>query len=256
VVPMSGDVITVVVIESVALLRQALGMLLRQTPGFHVLAEVGAAADVLPALHLHRPNVALFRCDEGSESSLPLLQQIGAASERARTILVTSSSDPGVTARSIELGALGVVSWDESADLLFKAIRKVHNGEMWLGRSGTAAIITRLSSRTRKDPDTMNVESLTRREWDIVTLVAEGLKNQQIAERLCISQATVRNHLTSILDKLGVANRFELAVYAFRRGLVACPQTPAMLRRWSRGAHRDSPEPASNGFPARASPRE
>jgi len=126
-----------------------------------------------------------------------------------------------------------VISWEEPADVLVKAIRKVHAGEMWLGRTGTAAVITRLANRGPKDADTLRVESLTRREWDIVMLVAEGLKNKQIAERLCISEATARNHLTSILDKLGLQDRFELAVYTFRRGLVACPQTPAILRRWS-----------------------
>jgi DNA-binding NarL/FixJ family response regulator len=232
-VPVSGDVITVVVIEPVALLRQAVASLLRHTPGFEVVGEVGAAADVLPVLQLHRPHIALFRFDAGSDTSLALLQQISVASERARTIVLTTSMSPEITARAIELGALGVVSWDEPADVLFKAIRKVHGGEMWLDRSGTAAVINRLSSRHPKDADTMRIESLTPREWDIVMLVAEGLKNKEIAQRLCISEATARNHLTSILDKLGLTDRFQLAVYTFRRGLVACPQMPAMLRRWS-----------------------
>jgi DNA-binding NarL/FixJ family response regulator len=226
-------VITVVVIEPAALLRQALGSLLRQTPGIHVVGEVGAAEDVMPVLQLQRPHVAVFRFDGGSDASVALLQQLSAASACARTIVLTSCVDADVTARSIEMGALGVISWEEPADVLVKAIRKVHAGEMWLGRTGTAAVITRLANRGPKDADTLRVESLTRREWDIVMLVAEGLKNKQIAERLCISEATARNHLTSILDKLGLQDRFELAVYTFRRGLVACPQTPAILRRWS-----------------------
>lgn len=230
--PLIGDVVTVVVIEPVPLLRQAVASLLRHTPGFQVIAEIGTADDVLPVLEVQRPDVALFRFDAASDSSLALSQQIAPASERARTIVLTTSVDPAVTARSIELGALGVVCWDEPADVLFKAIRKVHQGEMWLGRSGTAEVISRLARRGPKDADTIKLESLTRREWDIVMLVAEGLKNKQIAERLFISGATVRNHVTSILDKLELCDRFELAVYAFRRGLVSCPQTPAMLRRW------------------------
>ena len=231
--PPAGDVITVVVIEPVALLRQALASLLREASGFHVVGEVGAAEDVMPMLQAQRPHIALFRFDGGSDASVAPLQQISGASERARTIVLTSCVDPDVTARSIEMGALGVVCWEEPAEVLFKAIRKVHLGEMWLGRAGTAAVISRLASRRPKDADTMRVESLTRREWDIVMLVAEGLKNRHIAERLSISEATARNHLTSILDKLGLEDRFELAVYTFRRGLVACPQTPAILRRWS-----------------------
>ena len=72
--------------------------------------------------------------------------------------------------------------------------------------------------------------SLTPRERQIVALVTEGLTNKDIAERLFISEATARNHLTSILDKLDLTDRFQLTVYAFRRGLVLCPQTPAMVR--------------------------
>lgn len=76
----------------------------------------------------------------------------------------------------------------------------------------------------------MKVESLTPRERQILMLVTEGLTNREIAERLFISEATARNHLTSILDKLDVTDRFQLTVYALRHGLVLCPQTPAMLR--------------------------
>lgn len=229
----AGDVITVVVIEPAVLLRQALGSLLRQAPGLNVVGEAGAAEDVLPMLQVQRPHIVVFRFDNASAASVALLQQISAASDCARTIVLTSSVNADVAARCIEMGALGVVSCEEPADVLFKAIRKVHAGEMWLGRAGTATVITRLASRRPKDADTLRLESLTRREWDVVMLVTEGLKNKQIAQRLHISEATARNHLTSILDKLGLEDRFELAVYTFRQGLVACPQTPAILRRRS-----------------------
>src|SRR5206468_9289203 len=89
----------------------------------------------------------------------------------------------------------------------------------------TASLVNRLTrNRTEEDPDAAKIGSLTAREREIVTLVTEGLKNKDVAVRLSISEATARNHLTSILDKLALSNRFQLAVYAFRKGLVSYPQ--------------------------------
>jgi len=119
---------------------------------------------------------------------------------------------------------MGVLSCDETGAVLLKAIQKVHAGELWLDRARTAGIVTQLARGAHKDPDTVKIESLTTRQREIVTLVAEGLTNRQLAERLFISEATVRNHITAILDKLELRDRFQLAVYAFRQGLVTYPQ--------------------------------
>jgi len=184
----------------------------------------------LPAVKAHRPDVVLLRFDAG-DCSLSLMPELPRVTEVSRTLVLTSVNDAALHARAIELGAAGVLSSDQPGDVLVKAIKKVHAGELWLDRAGTAGVVKRLAHRHGDiDPDTMKIASLTRREREIVSLVAEGLNNKDIAGRLCISEATARNHLTSILDKLELANRFELAVYAFRRGLVSCPQTPVVLR--------------------------
>jgi DNA-binding NarL/FixJ family response regulator len=152
--------------------------------------------------------------------------------------VVTSDVDPNLHARAIQLGAMGIVLKTQAAQSLVKAVQKVHAGELWLDRGQTADLVNRLTrKRTDEDPQAARIGSLTAREREIVTLVTEGLKNKDIADRLSISEATARNHLTSILDKLALSNRFELAVYAFRKGLVPCPQTPAILR--STGASRE-----------------
>jgi DNA-binding NarL/FixJ family response regulator len=131
----------------------------------------------------------------------------------------------------IESGAMGVFMKDQTGDVLGRAIRKVHAGELWLDRTRTANVVSRLTGGRRDEEfESAKVQSLTGREREIVALVADGLTNKRIAERLFISEATARNHLTSILGKLELTDRFQLAVYAYRRGLVLCPQTGAMLR--------------------------
>ena len=119
----------------------------------------------------------------------------------------------------IELGATGLVLKNERPEVLMKAIRKVHGGEVWLDRTITARVLARIARRRHtQDAEAEKIASLTRREHEIIALVGEGLKNGAIADRLFVSEATVRNHLTSILSKLGLSDRFELAVYAFRHG--------------------------------------
>jgi DNA-binding NarL/FixJ family response regulator len=166
----------------------------------------------------------LFRFDPASSESAALLQELPRVVEHCRVIVLTAATDLAVHTRAVELGAMGVLSCDETGAVLLKAIQKVHAGELWLDRARTAGIVTQLARGAHKDPDTVKIESLTTRQREIVTLVAEGLTNRQLAERLFISEATVRNHITAILDKLELRDRFQLAVYAFRQGLVTYPQ--------------------------------
>jgi DNA-binding NarL/FixJ family response regulator len=175
--------------------------------------------------------VVLMTLDGWGERELGLLEALPAITERARALILTAEVDVTLHARAIELGAVGVVLKTESAQVLAKAVRKVHAGELWLDRARAATIISRLArKRAENDPETLRIASLTARERQIVELITEGLANRDIAGRLSISEATARNHVTSILDKLQLKDRFQLAVYAFRRGLVQAPHAREMLQ--------------------------
>ena len=96
---------------------------------------------------------------------------------------------------------------------------------MWLDRSTIVHILGN-SSHASADPERVKISMLTEREREIIALLAEGLRNKQIAERLFISEITVRHHLTSIFNKLAVSDRVELLIYAYRNGIVAAPSRP------------------------------
>jgi DNA-binding NarL/FixJ family response regulator len=224
-----SQVIRVVVAEPRQLIHEALRALLQ----FHAIAVAGEwddRPDLLRLIDQQQPDVAVVSLDGWGEHDSELLRDLPKIAGRVPTLALAAEFDSDVQAHMIERGVMGCVMKTQPAELLVKAIRKVAAGELWLDRARTATILGHLT-RSRvlldDDPDAMRIESLTPREREIVTLVTEGLKNKHIAERLTISEATVRNHLTSILDKLGVGDRFELAVYAFRRGLVPCPQPHA-----------------------------
>ena len=128
---------------------------------------------------------------------------------------------------AVRQGCCGIVPKQTSTELLIKCIRKVHAGEFWLDRMTTADVIRRLAKRAGAGPGTgarapdcrENAAALSQREMEIVMLVAQGYKNKEMAERMFISEQTVKNHLHNIFDKVGVSDRLELALYAIHNGL-------------------------------------
>ncbi len=125
--------------------------------------------------------------------------------------------------RVVRLGAVGLVHKNRATDELRRALEKVHAGEAWLDRTLTANVIVgiaRAGGLHKLDSEPERIASLTQRQSEIASLVCNGLKNREIAERLYISETTVRHHLTSIFNKLEVSSRFKLISLLYRNRLV------------------------------------
>ena len=221
--------IRILLVDDHPLFLSGLRLLIQSEPG---LSVVGQAANRMAALDGARlkPDIILLDLDLGSEISvdfLPDLLRIGVSS---RVIVVTGVPDPELQLRAVRLGAMGVVLKVEVVSTLFKAIRKVHAGEVWLNRSMVATVMTEFvqPSKRKTDPEAVKIASLTERELEVIALLGEGKRNKQIAERLFISEKTVRHYLTSIFDKLEVSDRLQLMIYSYKHGFakmpdVACP---------------------------------
>jgi DNA-binding NarL/FixJ family response regulator len=223
--------IRIVVLEPQQLIREALKALLTESRDTVVVGDAGSLAQLLDVIDAEHPDVALVALEGWGDREPDLLQDIPKMTKQAPTLVLTSEADVGLHARVIELGAMGVVLKTQSSQVLAKAVRKVRAGELWLNRSEAAAIVNRLTrKRAAADPESERIASLTPRERQIMVLITEGLTNKELAARLFIQETTARNHLTSILDKLQLKDRFQLVVYAFRRGLVRYPQPTLMLR--------------------------
>ena len=128
----------------------------------------------------------------------------------------------------MKLGTSGIVLKQTATELLIKSIRKVHAGEIWLDSHTTAAVIRQFVAadeanrhrlRQAAIPRERERSPLSQREREIVALVAQGFKNKEMAEKMFISEQTVKNHLHNIFDKLGVSDRLELALYAIHNNL-------------------------------------
>ena len=140
-----------------------------------------------------------------------------------RVILIIASADLDSQAEALKLGAVGIVHKEQNPKLLIEAIRQTYNGETWLNQ----VLLNKLLEKG-KSPDKMStrsrfhtdMDSLTAREIEVVKMIGEGLKNRSIAERLAISEATVRHHLSSIYGKVGVEDRLNLVIFAYQKGII------------------------------------
>ena len=218
--------IRILLIDDHVIVRSGLRMLIENHKGMVVVGEAGTRIDALAIAAREKPQVILLDLDMGNESGLDFLRELLDIAAGARVVMLTGVRDPEAHRRAVHLGAMGLVLKDKAAEVLIKAIEKVHAGEVWLDRSLTASVLYEMSQAgeiRRADPDAKKISSLTDREREIVGHVCEGLKNKQIGDRLFISEATVRNHLTSILSKLELSDRFELALYAYRHHLAKPP---------------------------------
>lgn len=219
------DVIRVLIVDDHQLVRTGLGMLIETQPEMKVIGKAGNSAEALALAAGEKPNLILLDIDLGEENGLDLLPELCETAPDARVLILTGLKDAEVHRRAARLGAAGLVLKEHAAEVLLKAITKVHQGEIWLDRSMMSSLMTEMTQTDRKiDPEKAKIATVTVREREVIALIAEGLRNKQIAERLFISETTVTHHLSKIFSKLDVSDRLELVIYAFAHRLAKMPR--------------------------------
>jgi two-component system, NarL family, nitrate/nitrite response regulator NarL len=218
----SSATVRILLVDDHAMFREGVKLLLQRDARLEVIGEAGDPAKALELTARERPDIVLLDIDLAGHDGLDMIESLQASSPASDIIVLTGIRDEGLQARALRSGAKGFVQKDQNGDLVLRAIQKVHEGEIWFDRSTIGAAVTRLIEGD-SDEQAQPLGTLTARERDITRLVGEGLKNDAIAQRLFISEKTVRNHLTVIFDKVGVRDRLHLAIYAYRRGLAKLP---------------------------------
>jgi DNA-binding NarL/FixJ family response regulator len=215
------ETVRVLLVDDHALVRAGLRILIESQPRMQVVGEASDEASALQLADSTRPRVILLDLDLGRETGTDLIPRLLATCPGVRILVLTGVRDADEHRRAVRLGAVGLVQKEMATEVLLKAIEKVSAGDVWLHGSLTANVPTGLSSgrMSARDPEAERIATLTPRERDVVSLIAEGLSNKRIASRLGITDTTVRHHLTSIFGKLGVSDRLELLVYAYRNRL-------------------------------------
>jgi two-component system, NarL family, nitrate/nitrite response regulator NarL len=189
-----------------------------------VVALAGNRTEALESAARERPDIIILDLLLGDDDGLAFLPHLCKVSPTSRVLVLTGVQDPDSHRRAIRRGARGIVLKEHAAEVLLKAIKKVHAGEVWIERLMMSSMIEEFNKPTAVDPEEAKIETLTNRELEVITLVGEGLKNKQIADRLFISETTVTHHLSSVFAKLDVSDRLELIIYAFRHQLARMPK--------------------------------
>ena len=215
--------IRIVIADDHPIVRDGLKKLLALEDDVEVVGEAGDGREVIDRVQELEPDVLLLDLRMPNLDGLSALQALQQSNRSTKVIVLTASEDKNEFVQAMKLGCSGIVLKQTAPDLIIKSIRKVNAGEIWLDSHTTAAVMRQFSSPMDVAAGGQNKSRerspLSHREREIVSLVAQGYKNKEMAEKMFISEQTVKNHLHNIFDKLGVSDRLELALYAIHKGL-------------------------------------
>jgi RNA polymerase sigma factor (sigma-70 family) len=218
----AGKLIRIVIFYNYAMIRTALRVLIEMHPRMIVVGEAGNGAEALAVTGREQPDIVLLALAHGKEDEMDIIPGLCSASRRTRILVLTGNGNTEVYTRAVLLGAVGVLQKDNAAEVLMKALEKISEGEAWIDRSTLANVLAEISRHNEAkevDNDLARIATLTPRERQVISLVCAGLKNKQIAQRLFISESTVRHHLSAIFGKLELSGRFDLIIYAHQHEL-------------------------------------
>lgn len=210
--------IRVLLVDDHAIVRKGLRALLATEPGIEVVGEAGNGAEAIQATAALNPQVILMDLVMPEMDGIEATRTITDQCPRTRILVLTSFAGDDKVFPAIKAGALGYLLKDSSPQQLVEAIVQVAQGEPWLEPGIARKVLSELASPPRPP---LTREPLTGREVGILRLVAKGYSNKEIAERLVITEMTVRTHVSNILSKLQLASRTQAALYALKEGLAS-----------------------------------
>lgn len=210
--------IRVLIVDDHAIVRRGIRALLSEAGGFNIVGEVDNGRSAVLAAAETQPDVILMDLLMPGMDGIEATRQITAQQPQMRVLVLTSFAADNKVFPAIKAGAVGYLLKDSSPDELVRAIRQVHRGEPALHPSIARKLLQEVA---RPPAQEVAPEALTARELGVLRLIAQGLSNQEIANRLAVSEATIRTHVSRILGKLHLASRTQAALYAVREGLDA-----------------------------------
>jgi two-component system nitrate/nitrite response regulator NarL len=227
---MSTVHIRLLIADGQPIILEGLQKLFADHPVITVVGESSDGVDAIEKAVLLEPDVVLMDIKLPRVDGLTVLRSIQARAPKSKVLLFANPESREEFVEAMKLGCSGVVHKDVPTSLIEKSIMKVFAGEIWLDSNTTAAVMRKFSTPGEAAPVTSvgpppngkaprERAQLSQREREIIILIAQGYKNKEIAEKMFITEQTVKNHLHNVFDKLGVSDRLELALYAIHNSL-------------------------------------
>ena len=222
---MSTSPIRVLIVDAHPIVLEGLKAVLNRQSGLEVIGEAADGVEAIEKTVQLNPDIVLMDVKLPRVDGLTVLRSIQTRAPRSKVVLFAAPEHKDEFVEAMKLGCCGILLKDAAPSLIEKSIQKVHAGEIWLDSTTTAAVIRQFASPSEFPAAHGNGKpnreraQLSQREREIIVLIAQGYKNKEIAEKMFITEQTVKNHLHNVFDKLGVSDRLELALYAIHNSL-------------------------------------
>jgi DNA-binding NarL/FixJ family response regulator len=212
--------IRILVADDETIVRQAFVNLLSIQDGLEVIADAADGAEAVQLAATHRPDVALLDIRMPRMDGIEAAQYILATSQTTKALMLTTFDLDEYIYRALSVGASGFLLKDTTAEELINAVRVVARGDALLAPAITKRLIAEFANQHRPSAEPSATDQLTPRETEVLTLIARGLSNAELAEQLVVSEHTVRTHISHLFAKLGVRDRAQAVIMAYESGLV------------------------------------
>ncbi len=215
--------IDILIADDHPIFRDGLRRLLEAEAGLRVIGEAADGAETVVKTRQLKPDILLLDLAMPKMPGMEVLREMSRGASPVRIIILTAAIEKRQIVEALHLGARGVVLKESATQLLLKSIHAVMNGQYWVGHEAISDLVEYLRERISTGEAQPRKFGVTKRELQIISTVVSGCSNKEIAEKFSLSEDTVKHHLTSIFNKLGVSSRLELALFAINHQLVEKP---------------------------------
>jgi len=213
-----SQAIRVLIVDDHTIVRKGIRALLTEIAGIEVVGEAADGQEAVAQANSLRPDVILMDLAMPNMDGIEATRQIKTSQPESRILVMTSFATDDKVLPAIKAGALGYLLKESAPEDLVQAIQQIHRGESSLHPTIARKVLQEITHPSDRPP---TPDPLTKREAEVLLLVAQGLSNRDIARKLNISDPTVRSHVSNIMSKLHLATRIQAALYALREGLVS-----------------------------------
>ena len=212
-----SEQIRIVIADDHSMIREGLKQLLELDGDIQVVGEAGNGEECLTVIEKVKPDVVLLDINMPVMNGLKMLEVLRNSENKSQRVLIlTIHNEVEYLMKAVEIGVEGYVLKDAESSVLKKAIYTVHSGEEYIDFT----MVPLLNEKIAQEKEKVEDEKLTRREIEVLKLLAEGLFNKEISYKLSLSEKTVKNHVSNIFKKIGVFDRTQAAVYAIKNNIV------------------------------------
>ena len=216
---MNNNEISVLIADDHSLMRQGLKQILELEECIRVVEQASNGEEAVQKATKIRPNVILMDINMPKLNGIEALRRIKDMGIDSKIIMLTIHDDREYLFETLNIGADGYVLKDADADTLIKAIKDVNNGKSYIQPNLAKLLVREYSVKEEQSSEKTKKDLLTRREYEVLTLIAEGLNNREIANKLFISEKTVKNHVSNIFKKIEVTDRIQAAIFAYKNNI-------------------------------------